>query len=139
MAARRPLAVAACATVLAEVVGMRATDGLGRYGERVAASYLASAGMAILDRNWRCQAGEIDIVARDGQTLVICEVKTRSGDGFGDPIEAVTRAKAARLRRLAAMWLQASGLRVAEVRVDVVGVCRRRTGAASVQHLRGVC
>jgi putative endonuclease len=121
-----------------EVVRMRATDGLGRYGENVAVRHLTAAGMAILERNWRCSAGEIDIVARDGQTLVICEVKTRFDGAFGDPIEAVTRAKAARLRRLAAMWLAANGVRVPEVRVDVVGVSRERTGAARVEHLRGV-
>jgi len=117
---------------------MRATDGLGRYGENVAVRHLAAAGMAILDRNWRCSAGEIDIVARDGQTLVICEVKTRSTGAFGDPIEAVTPAKAARLRRLAAMWLDATGVRAPHVRIDVVGVSRGRAGPASVEHLRGV-
>jgi putative endonuclease len=118
---------------------MRAADGLGRYGEDVAVRYLAGAGMAILDRNWRCPAGELDIVAREGQTLVVCEVKTRSAGPFGDPIEAVTRQKARRLRRLAAMWLQSSGVRVSDVRVDVVGVRRPLRGAAQVEHLRGVC
>lgn len=117
---------------------MRAKDAVGRYGEDVAARHLAAAGMAIVERNWRCQAGEIDIVARDGQTLVVCEVKTRSGSTFGDPFEAVTPAKAARLRRLAALWLAAHDLRVADVRVDVVGVHRSRIGAALVEHRRGV-
>jgi len=117
---------------------MRAADALGHYGERVAVRHLVEAGMEILERNWRCPAGEIDIVALDGQTLVICEVKTRSEGVFGDPIEAVTGAKAARLRRLAAMWLDAQGLRMPEVRVDVVGVSRKRTGAARVEHVRGV-
>jgi putative endonuclease len=117
---------------------MRASDGLGRYGENVAVRHLAAAGMAILDRNWRCPAGEIDIVARDGHTLVVCEVKTRSSEAFGDPVEAVTPAKAARLRRLAAMWLDATGVRVHDVRVDVVGIRRGRAGAARVDHVRGV-
>jgi len=117
---------------------MRAADALGRYGEAVAVRHLVDAGMEILVRNWRCPAGEIDIVALDGQTLVICEVKTRSAGAFGDPIEAVTRAKAARLRRLAAMWLDSTGVRVRDVRVDVVGVCRARAGAAEVEHVRGV-
>jgi putative endonuclease len=118
---------------------MRATDGLGRYGENVAAGYLQAAGLEILERNWRCSAGEIDIVAKDGETVVVCEVKTRSGEAFGDPVEAVTRAKAARLRRLAALWLSTRGVRAQEIRVDVVGVHRGRRGAASVRHLRGVC
>ena len=81
---------------------MRAKDALGAYGERVAAAHLVAAGMTVLDRNWRCPIGEIDIVARDGDVLVVCEVKTRRGDGFGHPLEAVTARKAARLRRLAA-------------------------------------
>ena len=69
---------------------VRAKDALGRYGEDVAARHLLSEGFVVLDRNWRCDVGEIDIVARDGDTLVVCEVKTRSGTGFGSPLEAVT-------------------------------------------------
>jgi putative endonuclease len=117
---------------------MLAKDGLGRYGEDVAARHLTEAGLAILERNWRCAAGEIDIVARDGDVLVVCEVKTRSGDGFGSPLEAVTSSKAARLRRLAALWLEEHGVRVPEVRFDVVGVSRGRRGPASIDHIRGV-
>ena len=78
---------------------------VGAYGERLAARYLAEAGLEVLDRNWRCAQGEVDIVALDGDCLVVCEVKTRRGQGFGDPVEAVTWRKAARLRRLAACWL----------------------------------
>lgn len=117
---------------------MRAKDAVGRFGEDVAARHLAAAGLAILERNWRCRAGEIDILARDGDALVVCEVKTRSGPGFGSPFEAVTPAKAARLRRLAAIWLAERGLTVPEVRFDVVGVTRPARGAAHVEHLRGV-
>lgn len=117
---------------------MRAKDAVGRYGEDVAARHLADAGLVILERNWRCRAGEIDIVAREGRTLVVCEVKTRSPGAFGDPFEAVTPAKAARLRRLAGLWLDSRGLRVPELRVDVVGVRRKPTGAAVVEHRRGV-
>ena len=117
---------------------MLAKDGLGRYGEDVAARHLTEAGLAILERNWRCPAGEIDIVARDGDVLVVCEVKTRSGMSFGGPLEAVTSAKAARLRRLAALWLAERALRVPEVRFDVVAVNRPRRGAATVDHVRGV-
>ena len=57
---------------------MRAKDGLGAYGEQVAAAHLVASGMTVLERNWRCPQGEIDIVARDGDVLVVCEVKTRS-------------------------------------------------------------
>ena len=69
---------------------MRAKDALGAYGERVAAAHLVAAGMTVLERNWRCPLGEIDIVARDGDVLVVCEVKTRSSTALGHPLEAVT-------------------------------------------------
>jgi putative endonuclease len=117
---------------------VRAKDAVGRYGERVAARYLCEQGMVVLDRNWRCAVGEIDIVARDGDTLVVCEVKTRSGVGFGSPAECVTTAKAARLRRLAALWLSEHSVRPRAVRLDVVGVLRSARGPAAVEHLRGV-
>ena len=77
-----------------------ARQGLGRYGEDVAARRLVEAGMVVLDRNWRCAEGEIDLVLRDGDVLVVCEVKTRSGVGYGSPHEAVTPAKLERLGRL---------------------------------------
>lgn len=117
---------------------MHAKDAVGRYGEQVAARYLVAQGMVVLDRNWRCPAGEIDIVARDGDTLVVCEVKTRSGAAYGLPIEAVTATKAARLRRLAALWLNAHPVHPRGIRLDVVGVLRSTRGPASVEHLRGV-
>jgi len=117
---------------------VRAKDAVGRYGEEVASRYLAETGMVILDRNWRCPQGEIDIVARDGDVLVVCEVKTRSGAGFGSPVEAVTPVKAARLRRLAGLWLSVHEVRPREVRLDVVGVLRSARGPAAVEHVQGV-
>ncbi|MGH6653918.1 MAG: YraN family protein [Actinocrinis sp.] len=82
---------------------------LGRYGEEAAARYLAGAGYQLLDRNWVCRdaglRGELDLVARFRRTVVVCEVKTRSGDRLAHPAEAVTPDKAARLRLLAARWL----------------------------------
>ncbi len=113
---------------------------LGDFGERLAARRLSDAGYAVLDRNWRCREGEIDIVARDGATLVVCEVKTRSSQAFGTPVEAITTIKAGRLCRLGWRWVAAHpdvpGL--VAVRVDVVAVVRRRQGAAEVEHLVGV-
>ncbi|MDQ1625571.1 MAG: putative endonuclease [Actinomycetota bacterium] len=117
---------------------MRAQDGLGRYGENVAASHLVAAGLTILERNWRCDIGEIDIVARDGDVLVVCEVKTRSGLGFGAPLEAVSPRKAARLRRLAARWLDERAVHPGQIRVDLVGVLQTGRGAAEVEYVRGV-
>lgn len=116
---------------------MRAKDGVGRYGEAVAVRHLQDVGIEVVARNWRCRDGEIDIIGRDGTTIVICEVKTRSSDRFGQPSEAVTRLKAARLRRLAACWLAQCRPEYGDVRFDVVSVLRPRTGAARVEHLRG--
>jgi putative endonuclease len=120
------------------VVALHIKDAVGRYGEDLAVRHLTKAGLAVLERNWRCPAGEIDIVAREGDALVVCEVKTRSGPAFGTPLDAVSAAKAARLRRLAALWLTERRLRVSQVRFDVVGVTRAAGGEPVVQHVRGV-
>lgn len=114
------------------------TRQLGRYGEELAARYLTDRGLVVLARNWRCPAGEIDIVARDATTLVVCEVKTRSGTAFGEPIEAVTWEKARRLRQLAAAYLDASGLRPPSVRIDVIGILRPSSGPARLEHVEAV-
>jgi putative endonuclease len=111
---------------------------LGAFGEAYAARHLVAGGMVLLDRNWRCEAGEIDLVLRDGRVLVVCEVKTRSSTAFGSPVEAVTEAKAARLRRLAEAWIEEQGVRPADVRIDVVGVLVPRSGAPRLDHVRGV-
>lgn len=86
-----------------------ARGALGRYGEELAARLLTDAGMAVVERNWRCRAGEIDIVARDGDALVVCEVKTRRSVVYQHPMAAITPTKAERLRRLAELWLDAHG------------------------------
>jgi putative endonuclease len=112
---------------------------IGRCGEEAAVRHLLAAGYVVLCRNWRCELGEIDIVARDGDVLVICEVKTRSGLGFGSPLEAVSWEKAARLRRLAGRWLaEHSDVRAASVRIDVVGVLRQGSAPARIEHVRGI-
>ena len=121
---------------------MRVKDAVGKFGEDVAVAHLERAGVRVLARNWRCREGELDIVARDGDVLVFCEVKTRSGTSFGSPAEAVTSVKGERLRTLAARWLceEDDGRAATEcstIRFDVVGVVRGRDGV-SVEHLRGV-
>jgi putative endonuclease len=114
------------------------TLAVGAYGERLAVRHLLAQGMVLLDRNWRAAGGgELDIVARDGDALVFCEVKTRRGEGFGAPAEAVGVDKVRRLRRLASQWLEMSGLRPAEVRFDVISVLPQRKGATRVEHLKG--
>jgi putative endonuclease len=109
---------------------------LGAHGERIAAAYLASAGLRLLDRNWRCREGELDIVARDGDALVFCEVKTRRGVGYGHPVEAVSLPKQRRLRTLAHRWLTAHDEHATELRFDVVGILMRPSRPALVTHLR---
>jgi len=114
---------------------------LGRYGEQLACRYLSDNGFTILERNWRCARGEIDIIARDAGTLVVCEVKTRSSELFGAPFEAVTRHKLRRLRRLAMLWLEAQVPKEragVSLRIDIISILRPESGAASITHLRGV-
>ncbi|MFI0814090.1 YraN family protein [Streptomyces sp. NPDC021098] len=118
---------------------MNARGALGRYGEGLAARRLAEAGMTVLERNWRCRDGEIDIVALDAGALVVCEVKTRRAEGYEAPTEAVGPRKADRLRRLAERWLERhGGPPPGGVRIDLVGVVLPRRGAPVVEHLRGV-
>ncbi len=111
---------------------------LGTYGERVAAAHLRSLGMIVLARNWRCRFGEVDLIARDGATLVFCEVKTRTSSSHGTPVEAVLGRKATRLRRLAAHWLEIHDVEPQAVRIDVVSVVVPERGAAQVERVVGV-
>lgn len=115
---------------------------LGAYGERVAARHLAGVGMVLIEANWRCDLGELDLVLRDGEgsaaVLVACEVKTRSGPVGGHPLEAVGPAKAERLRLLLGRWVVDHGVRVRETRVDLVGVLLVGRGAPEVTHVRGI-
>jgi putative endonuclease len=117
---------------------MTQTARLGAYGEAYAARHLVAGGMVLLDRNWRCELGEIDLVLRDGRSLVVCEVKTRRSTAYGSPLEAVTEQKAARLRRLAARWLGAHDLHPADIRIDLVGVLVPHRGVPTLDHVRGV-
>ncbi|MEU2560164.1 YraN family protein [Streptomyces longispororuber] len=118
---------------------MNARSALGKYGEDLAARRLADAGMTVLDRNWRGgRTGEIDIVARDGDALVVCEVKTRTAASFQHPMAAMTPAKAERLRGLAERWVQEhGGAPPGGVRIDLVGVLLPERGAPVVEHVRG--
>lgn len=115
---------------------MPTTTELGVRGERIAAAYLTDVGLRLLDRNWRCREGELDIVAREGAAIVFCEVKTRRGVGYGHPVEAVTPVKQRRLRLLAQRWLAAHEEHARDLRFDVVGVLVPRSGPALVTHLR---
>ncbi|MBV8461793.1 MAG: YraN family protein [Acidimicrobiales bacterium] len=98
---------------------------LGRRGEALAARWYADHGYEVLDRNWRCRDGEIDLVVRRNGTLVFCEVKTRTSRSFGSGAEAVSAAKQRRVRRLAVRWLaegRAGRTGALELRFDVASV-----------------
>lgn len=100
----------------------QARRALGRRGEDSVASWYEDRGYQVLDRNWRCPAGELDLVLRRGRLVVFCEVKTRTSDAFGVPAESVTRKKRQRIRLLAARWLDGSPSPAAEIRFDVASV-----------------
>jgi putative endonuclease len=117
---------------------LNAKDVLGRQGEQAAAEYLRQAGLRILDQNWRCAEGELDIVAAERRVLVICEVKTRSDARFGTPLEVITRQKRSRLRRLAIRWVVAHGVLFDEIRIDVIGVLKDPGSGFTIEHARGV-
>lgn len=100
---------------------------LGADGELAAARWYTARGYTVLAHNWRCKAGELDLVLAKGRLIVICEVKTRSSDRYGSPFAAVGPDKQRRLRRLAAQWLaEEAPFRPDTVRFDVAGVMGRR-------------
>ena len=111
---------------------------LGKRGEDIANEYLLTRGYEVIERNWRCRAGEIDIVARQGQSLVVVEVKARSSLSAGHPFEAITAAKLARLRSLAGLWCAAQPRAFSSVRIDAIAVIVHAHQPATVEHLTGV-
>ena len=111
---------------------------IGRMGEDHAEEYLRSAGWDVVHRNWRCSEGEIDIIAKDGDTLVVVEVKTRRSHVFGPPQLAVTSRKMARLRTLAGVYLGAQEERFRHIRIDVIAITMPPGAPAHIEHLVGV-
>ena len=113
---------------------------LGALGEQLAVEHLTALGLTVLDRNWRCRYGELDVIAADSvtRTAVFVEVKTRTSDHFGGVEQAVTPAKVRRLRRLAGLWLAGQDGGWAAVRIDVIGVRIGRQRTPEITHLRAV-
>lgn len=112
-------------------------DELGRSGEERAAQYLAESGFAVVARNWRCAAGEIDLVVTDAEYVVVVEVKTRRSDAFGHPFEAIDARKRARLWRLACAWVAAHRHLVQgrKLRIDAVAVTGGDPATAQLEHI----
>ena len=110
---------------------------LGTSGEAAVACWYEASGYQVVDRNWRCPQGEIDLVLRDGDETVFVEVKTRTSTAFGHPLEAITTEKLSRLRRLAAAWCAAHP-GTGSIRIDAIAVVAPRRAPATVEHLEGV-
>lgn len=111
---------------------------LGREGERLAAQLLEEKGLTVLERNWKCRHGELDIIATDRRRAVFCEVKARSGVDYGGPLLAVGPDKVRRVRRLAQLWLNERELTGCPVRFDVISVLWPPGGKPRLEHLEGV-
>jgi len=122
---------------------MEERKSIGKKGEDLAATYLETMGWRVVDRNWRYKrVGEIDIVAvepsREGGTLVFCEVKAKTGTGYGEPLESITRAKLMRLYRLASAWMSTHQMRYPKVRIDAIGVLAPPGGPETITHAKAV-
>lgn len=110
----------------------------GRLGEALAEQHLDGIGYAILERNWRCEYGEIDLIARDDDgTVVVVEVKARHGLGV-DPFEAITPRKLARLRALASVWARENGVPQGMLRLDAISVHLSGGRPPVIRHLEGI-
>ncbi|WP_454294385.1 YraN family protein [Salana multivorans] len=136
---------------------MAAKDELGRRGEDLAVAWAETRGWTVLARNWRGERGELDIVALDGECVVVLEVKTRSSTSLGGPIAAVTRQKVQRLRQLTGEWLVRGRVEwaagspdgacgaaavvlsgTADIRIDVLGILWPPDATPRFEHVRGI-
>ncbi|KZE23025.1 hypothetical protein AVW13_05445 [Brevibacterium casei] len=109
---------------------------MGRTGEDLAVARLEAEGMVVLDRNVRCREGEIDIIARDGATIVFVEVKTRRTMRQGSPLEAITPVKLRRIRMLSGLWLREQAEFYPATRIDAIGIVM--SPRPTVTHVRNV-
>lgn len=110
---------------------------LGRRGEEIAAEYLINSGYEIIERNFKNKLGEIDIIAKDKNTLCFIEVKTRRTANFGSPFEAVTPRKQHKLIRLAESYLQYKKINNADIRFDCIAVFVEEEGDEQVELIKG--
>lgn len=116
---------------------MNVRAAIGRHGEELAAGHLSRHGYRILERNWRCARGELDIIAQLPGLVVVVEVKTRRSLRFGHPLESITDEKALRLRRLAKEWMRATSTR-ARLRIDAIGIVLSDDGVSRFDHVKAI-
>ena len=111
-------------------------NSLGEMGESIAATFLKGAGFSIVERNFRCVCGELDIIARDGRTIVFVEVKCRNNQNYGPPQLAVTPFKQRQISKAALVWLSKRRLYDAEARFDVVAIVLHESDLPEIEHIR---
>lgn len=117
---------------------MASNNILGRRGEDLAAAHLRSSGHVILDRNWRSRRGELDIVSLADGWVVVTEVKTRSGLGYGHPFAAIDPTKLGRLYRLGLDWCREHRRPTSRLRIDAIAVIAAAGAKPTVEHLVGI-
>jgi len=110
--------------------GLAGRPGTGRHAEELAVALLEKAGLRVVVRNWRRPEGELDLIADDAGTCVFVEVRSRTGDHHGDPLESITPRKRAQIIRAARLYLEAEPTHAAAYRFDVVGVTFPTDGTA---------
>ncbi len=110
---------------------------LGRWGEDIAEKYLKKKGYLIVERNFRCRLGEIDIIARDGADLVFVEVKTRQNQSYGLPCEAINAAKVRHIKRTAVYYMTGCAMEYQDVRLDVIEILTQE-GKTYLHHIENI-
>lgn len=113
---------------------------VGKRGEDAAKNYLAEQGYQIIETNYRCPLGEIDIVARDGRTIVLVEVRTKTGLSFGSPEESINADKKRRLKRLALSYLQSKSCSEMPCRIDLIAVMldREKHSVINLKQIKNI-
>ena len=109
----------------------------GAMGEEVAALFLENLGYRIIERNWRCRSGEIDLIAKQEHALVFIEVRSRSSSKYGTPAESVTARKITQVRQTAAVYLHMNGIGDTPIRFDMISVRLTDETAVVTDHLIG--
>lgn len=119
-----------------EVKAKTGNKKLGEEGEEIAVAFLKGRKYAVLERNFRCKCGEVDIVARDGKTLVFVEVKTRRTASYGPPQASVTSFKQRQIAKAALTWLASKKMQDIPARFDVVAIIMREHEVPHIEHIQ---